>query len=92
MVREIEPPARCFRCGGTAFSKDGLQKLPYGTKQRFKCKKCKRIHICYIWVTFDQKAYDKVKKEEFRKYLQYRKDYKKAKEEMGWGGYRIEDL
>jgi hypothetical protein len=82
----------CSRCQGTAFRKDGLQKvLSLGKKQRWKCKGCGKIAIGG-WVVFDRKAYDNYKQEQFKKYQQFKKDYTEAKEERGYGGFRLTDL
>jgi hypothetical protein len=82
----------CSRCQGTAFRKDGKQKiLDIGKKQRLKCKMCGKITIGE-WVVFDRKAYDKYKQEQFKKYQEHKKDYTEAKEERGWGGFRLTDL
>jgi hypothetical protein len=88
----------CSKCGCTEFSRDGSVELKdratglvYGKRQRYKCKKCSKVWIG-SWTSFDKGAYDKVKKEQFRQFLEDKAEYDKAKEQLGTGGFRVSDL
>jgi ABC-type transport system substrate-binding protein len=89
---------RCSKCNNEEFVKYGTapyppgSKISYGLKQKMRCKGCGKITTMKGWVWFDKVAYRKYQNDKFQTYIQYKHDYDKAKKELGWGGYRIEDL
>jgi len=88
---------RCSRCKGENLVKDGTSKYPfnsptpYGLKQRFKCKDCKKLNLG-AWVFFNKKLYDQYTKQKFKQFLDSRHVYQDAKDQSGYGGFRLSDL
>lgn len=82
---------KCPKCSCEEFRLDGTAKYRFGTRQRFKCKRCGKPTVG-DWLTFDEEGYRKYQGERLKEWQNERRSYIEAKEKYGQGGFRLSDL